>query len=476
VPPAIRKNGPIAVLMCTAAAFIVLLAMLFFYRGQTLMEEQLKSSLRETAAAAALQFDPAVIERVYGRAPLSNPDVTDLVHRLRAIRDTMPTVRYVYLMRRTAEPMKLQFVADADSLSPAAQLDTNGNGVIDPDEKPSYPGDTYDITDVPMLQHDAFISASVDQSITTDAWGKVISGYAPIMDAKGRTVAVLGIDMDAGQYVALTRSIFSPVIFLLVCVGALLFAAYLGMFLWRRRIETLQHIDAERSGMMLLASHQLGSPLTIFQWSLENIRDSHANGTLEQDLDEQLGNMDEAVNRLASILRNLRLAADVDKGTFPLQPAAGYLSPVIVSVLHEMADRLRARKQKVQLFLDGNLHLSFDHQLIAQVVRELLQNAMTFSPDGAEIEIRSRRVKDTAEVEVRDRGQGIPAADLPRIFGKFVRAANAHFSSPDGNGLGLYIIRGIVEKSGGAMRIRSTEGEGTSVVFSLPIEPASPSR
>jgi signal transduction histidine kinase len=113
--------------------------------------------------------------------------------------------------------------------------------------------------------------------------------------------------------------------------------------------------------------------------------------------------------------------------------------------------------------------MKLDPKLIAGVAEELLTNAIDFSPDGASITVSSRRTGRTAEFSVIDHGCGIPKQDLRRIFDEFSRGSNATKFKADGNGLGLYIVRGIVEQAGGTVTVVSREGKGTVVTVRLPI-------
>ena len=187
---------------------------------------------------------------------------------------TLPNVRFVYIMRRTSDPEQLAFVADADSLSTKEELDVNHDGVIEPNEEPSNPGDLYDITSVPALQHDAFVRPTSDPEVTYDQWGALISGYAPVRRSDGTVAGVLGIDMQADKYAFLSQSIFTPVALVLVILGGVLIAVAI-LTLWeRRQLMILNKINTERSGLLKLTFHQLGEPLTIMKWSLETLRDS----------------------------------------------------------------------------------------------------------------------------------------------------------------------------------------------------------
>ncbi|MSR67975.1 ATP-binding protein [Candidatus Peribacteria bacterium] len=104
-----------------------------------------------------------------------------------------------------------------------------------------------------------------------------------------------------------------------------------------------------------------------------------------------------------------------------------------------------------------------------QFVEELLTNAMDFSPDRAEIIVRLRKDGTTACLEVQDFGCGIPTRDLSRVCDEFARGSNATRFKADGNGLGLYIVKGVVTRAGGKVSIASHEAKGTTVTVRLPI-------
>lgn len=451
-------------------AFITGLGSAFFSRGEALMQSQLRDQLRTSAAVAALQFDPAALARIRGKASMESASFHNVVWRLKAIRDNVPDIRFAYVMRRTNDPLMLEFVADADSLDTDAELDENGDGVIAEDEEGSYPGDRYDITAIPALQSHAFVEATADAEVTIDQWGAAISGYAPIRSATGAVVAVLGIDMDAADFFVLTGSIFSPVAFLLLGVVTLFFVGYIWYFLWLRRLETLKKIDEERSALMLLASHQLGTPLTIFQWSLESLKDNIEKGTFMKEIDRFMNTMQEGVNRLRDVLNELREATRIDTGSLRVARDISSLTDLIRKIAGDLKPRLDECKQSLQLDLPDELRLPLDRTLITAALRELLENSMQYSPNGSVIRVRCERHKAMAVVSVEDHGCGVPIEDRKRIFAKFVRGSNAPICRPDGNGLGLFIAKGIIERAGGDIRLTSVEGKGTTMTFTLPLE------
>ncbi|NOS66788.1 MAG: HAMP domain-containing histidine kinase [Candidatus Peribacteraceae bacterium] len=464
---AFRRNWPILSVAMFVVGILVFLGFFLFIRGGTLMERQLKNQLQATAAVAAMQFPPAIIQDITERGTGAS-GYPEAVARLRTIRQAVPAIRFVYVMRKTDDPKTLAFVADADGLATSVELDTNHNGLVEQSEEGSQPGDLYDTVGVPALQGPAFEGPTVDDDFTYDKWGTTMSGYAPIRDANGATIAVLGIDMSAEDYISLSRSVFSPMAFLLLVFAAFFIAAVVAGYMLRRRAEALRRIERERSGLLLLAMHQIGSPLTIIRWSLEELLEQTGKNSLEQAVQDHAKNVTSAAEFLDRILIELREASDVDTGTLAYTREWVALHGVVASVVSDFQAEWKLKNQTIDIAVDPGLSFSFDRTLIAGVLRELVRNAITFSPEGSTITIAAKRGASSVLVEVIDRGCGIAKTDLPRMFEKFTRGARAHLYQPNGSGLGLYIAKGIVTRAGGDIWIKSKEGQGTTVAFTLP--------
>jgi signal transduction histidine kinase len=110
-----------------------------------------------------------------------------------------------------------------------------------------------------------------------------------------------------------------------------------------------------------------------------------------------------------------------------------------------------------------------DELRLEQVLQNLLQNALKYSPESQPIAVRVERRSESAVVAVTDRGIGIPAAALPRLFGRFYRAPNAEAQQIGGMGVGLYVVKEIVTLHGGEVAVESAEGQGSTFTISLPL-------
>jgi len=173
--------------------------------------QKIREKALSIAATGALQFEAQELATLQTSEDIRKPAYEKAIEKLNGIRNQNPSVRYAYIMRPTDEENTLEFVADADSLDPAAKKDLNGDGRIDDADWLSPPGEPYDISNIPaakeVLQKGA---ATVDKEPYTDQWGTFITGHAPIKDTRGEVVAVLGVDIFAQKIRESTRESFKP--------------------------------------------------------------------------------------------------------------------------------------------------------------------------------------------------------------------------------------------------------------------------
>lgn len=438
-----------------------------FLHAVHVMEEEVKLRLRHTAAAAAMQFNGDQIERIHGLRDMQTPIFMEIVDRLNQIRSDIPDIKYAYIMRKTEDPLMLEFVADADALVPEEEWDENENGVIDPKEELSYPGESYDVSDIPIMQNQAFSEPSVDEEVNYDQWGALISGYAPIYNSNGVVVAILGLDMTAEDYVRISKSAFSLLSYLLLMIISVLLAAFIVLLTWKHRIDTLREVSRERSALVGLALHQLGTPLAIFRWWTEILEDKYGDSVCgETDACMQI---EEGISRLQTVYDDLQEAHTISRGKLAYSPVLASLRDIIEVEVKKVEKKLEWRKQTININLSKDIIMRLDRKLIGGVMRELIENAMEYSSKGGTITITAIRHHNDAVVSVQDHGCGISKEDMPHIFKKFVRGDKAHKYKSMGNGLGLYIAQSIIEEAGGKIWAESTQGEGTTVSFSLPL-------
>ena len=438
----------------------------FYIGGRSLMEDQLKQRLQNIAAAAAMQFEGENIESIEDGVTIeTSRNLREIAERLHRIKEEVPDIRFAYIMRKSNVDHHLKFVADADLVATKEELDKNKNNTIDEDEKPAITGELYDTRAFPSMQEKAFTMPIADNDFATDQWGTVISGYAPIRKSDGTVVAIVGIDMSAEEFLEKSESLFSPLVFfaVLFCsIGIALYAIYTVWKWWRRDMVRLEN---ERSGLLRLAFHQLGGPLSIINWSIEELEEKDRTPAIER----VITNIKIGVERLDGIFKMLKDADMVHAHTVLYHPSRTSLSSLVTKCVKQLGRTLALRRQRIELILDDTLTIPLDEKLIETVITELCMNAIYFSSEGGVITVLTKRMNDHCTITISDHGCGIPTADMHRLFEQFTRGSNATKYRADGNGLGLYIAKGIVESAKGMISLQSSEGEGTTVTVTIPI-------
>ena len=170
--------------------------------------------------------------------------------------------------------------------------------------------------------------------------------------------------------------------------------------------------------------------------------------------------------RLSALVLELLDASRLEQGKL-----VGEREPVdLVELARDVARRDSYEGRQITVVAEGPVVGTYDPRRIGQVLENLVENAVKYSPDDSEVRIAIANRDGEAFIDVTDRGIGIPAGDLPQIFQRFHRAANVDDRRFAGMGLGLFICKGIVEQHGGRVSVESREGAGSTFTVVLPIE------
>ena len=170
--------------------------------------------------------------------------------------------------------------------------------------------------------------------------------------------------------------------------------------------------------------------------------------------------------RLSALVLELLDASRLEQGKL-----VGEREPVdLVELARDVARRDSYEGRQITVVADAPVVGSYDPRRIGQVLENLVENAVKYSPEGSEVRIVIAHRNGEAFIDVTDRGIGIPAGDLPQIFDRFHRAANVDDRRFAGMGLGLFICKGIVEQHGGRVSVESREGAGSTFKVVLPME------
>jgi two-component system sensor histidine kinase BaeS len=223
----------------------------------------------------------------------------------------------------------------------------------------------------------------------------------------------------------------------------------------------LEEQERMRREFITNAAHELRTPLTNLQGYLEALRD----GVIEPDRATFESRLDEA-ERLVRLSRSLDTLAAGDAGA-PTQPIDLDLAATIRMAVDLARPAIRAAGLELDVDLPDTLRARGDPDQLAQVVGNLLQNAIRYTPAGGRVSVKAERRPADALVSVANSGDGIPAADLPHVFERFYRVDKSRDRASGGAGIGLAIVRQIVEAAGGAVGAESRDGM-TRFWFSVP--------
>jgi PAS domain S-box-containing protein len=244
-----------------------------------------------------------------------------------------------------------------------------------------------------------------------------------------------------------------------------------------RDITLEQEIDRMKSEFISLASHQLRTPLSATKTYTHMLYDGYM-GKLNAAQKKALGTIISATDRMNELISTLLNVTRIESGSIEVTPKLIRLDKIAGEVIKELS--LMADNKSITLSLavrgKASTTIKTDSLIVKEVIVNLVSNAIKYTPDGGQVELIVLPRKDKVVVEIKDTGWGIPKYSQDQIFSKFFRAQNIVQRETTGTGLGLYLVKGLLEALGGKIWFVSDEGKGTRFSFSLPRRPKPPER
>jgi two-component system sensor histidine kinase KdpD len=233
-----------------------------------------------------------------------------------------------------------------------------------------------------------------------------------------------------------------------------------------RQIKLLQVAEKLQNALLNSISHDLRTPLVSITGALTSL-DEQSDSLDEENRQSLIVTAREEAERLNRLVGNLLSMTRIESGAIKLHIEPGDIQDVIGTALEQLGQRAANRKVPVDVPLDFPL-VPMDFTLMVQVLVNVLENAVKYSPEYCAIEVSAELVDGKARIKIADRGEGIPSEDLTRIFDKFYRVQRPE--SVSGTGLGLSISKGIVEAHGGQIFASRRDGGGTVITIDLPLD------
>jgi two-component system sensor histidine kinase GlrK len=231
----------------------------------------------------------------------------------------------------------------------------------------------------------------------------------------------------------------------------------------------LKVVDKLKSDFFSTMSHELRTPLTSIKEGTALLREGVA-GTITEKQRRLLTIISEESLRLIGLVNSLLDLSKMEAGMMTYHLEEGSLVPLIDKAIMEIGPLVEAKRITVEAKIGDALPMiKMDNERMLQALRNLIGNAVKFTPSGGRVGISARPINHGVQVSITDTGPGIPAENLTSIFTKFQQAAPAGSYSVKGTGLGLAIVKHIITSHDGKIWAESEPGQGSTFIFVLPV-------
>jgi PAS domain S-box-containing protein len=242
----------------------------------------------------------------------------------------------------------------------------------------------------------------------------------------------------------------------------------LGAILTMVDVTPLRHVIEQRDDFVRAVSHDLRQPLTIIQGQAQMLQIMMERGELvDQRQARSLEAIATSALRMNAMISDLVDSVRLEAGQITLRPEPLDLPDFVA----KLKDRMAGSGEGERISIESSAGLPpvrADADKLERILTNLLSNALKYSPPASPVWVSLARADGEAVVEVRDQGPGIDPVDVPRLFERYFRAKAGLERRREGLGLGLYIVKGLVEAHGGRVWVESTPGKGSTFAFSLP--------
>lgn len=462
----------------------------FYWEARAHQEEALRERVRQLASLVAVTVDTDLHEQIKEPSQLDSGIYRSAVRPLVQIHMLHPEVQYIYTMRCGA-PGQEWFVLDT-AHDPAVRQLLHSRGV---EVKPSAIMEPYEVPDDKRVEEGRLARsqgrAYVYAEPYHDQYGTFISAEAPLHDSQGRDIGYAGVDFSmAGfdahmadlRYTGLTSLIF-----------ALLLSLLLARLAYEMRIRALVQLQqvseaekqarmqkdraeaavADKAQLLAVASHDLKNPLAaiagLADLSLDDLRDSGQLAPAE--LEERLQLISQASVQMGSLISEILTHEGLEQRGLELHAEPVNVSDLVQSVI--ALNRPTAGRKQISLHvrMETVLYATLDAARIREAFDNLISNALKYGSLGSRVEVvlEPADAGKSLKFSVGDEGPGIPAKDQAKLFQRFQTLAAIPSGGESSTGLGLSIVKTIIEMHGGSVGCDSVAGKGSLFWILLPM-------
>ena len=214
----------------------------------------------------------------------------------------------------------------------------------------------------------------------------------------------------------------------------------------------LNYLKEERNEFLASISHELRTPLTYIK--------GYADIVLKRNLprneqEKYLHIILEETNRMSALIKDLFELAKFDKNTFEIEKINIQLDELLSSIVKKLSPAFKQRNMNLEISCPANVYVMADPSRLEQIILNLLDNSMKYSPEGGTTSLLVEKNKHSIQITIKDCGKGIPTEDIPYIFNRFYRVDKARTRALGGTGLGLAIVKELIDKHGWDITVQS---------------------
>ena len=452
----------------------LIVGVFFLYKDtQKILKDQLFNSIDSIVSSYVEDVDYKDIEKLTSPEMFVSDEYKNVASVLSKIVTHYPEVSFAYIekIQEVDGVERVVFLADGWSVDPYANTDSdttndvdiNKDGVVDENDELTYITEEYENAPITSIK-EGYKDIYIDNTFYTDEWGSFITGYAPIKNDKGETVAVLAVDIRDTTFDTIVGNISKLFfVFSFVVLGSVIFLLILFILVFIKKENLNKALDEEKSLVIGLVGHEMKTPLARIRWLLSAAREELVSN--DPKADKHIKEAYEESIRGSDFSKIILDVSKIQFGKLSLNFEDVNLRSLVQEIREEIEFMFREKDVIFKNEVTG-LNIFVDKYYFLLALKNIISNAIKYSHKGGVVIVSSLENKNNFEISISDTGIGIPKEEQKKILSGFYRALNTKETT--GHGLGMYLAYQIINHHKGILKIDSKEGEGSIFTIIIP--------